>query len=281
MKNQRNQRANILVKGKGVPIVLLHSSMSSKLQWYNLMESLSRDYLAIAVDFYGYGDSPYPENTEKFCLSDEITLVESLLADIIPPDEPIHLVGHSYGGAVGLRFCYRGEEQNLQNQRRILSLALFEPVAFHLLPETEEAWSQFSQQKEMINSFMKNNQYSAAAEYFIDYWSGAGTYASFPEIIRKTILKSILKLPLDFQALIDEPLSLEDYSKIKQPVYLMVGRQSPLMAQRISMLLVEKLANGRLKWINSGHMAPVYRAEEVNADIEAFIRGVSYPKPCE
>lgn len=274
----KNQKANIFAKGKGTPIVLLHSSMSSKLQWYALMESLYRDFLVIAVDLYGYGDSPFPNKKENFCFNDEIALVESLLADIIPPDEPFHLVGHSYGGAVGLRFCYKEIEQ-AQPTPRILSLALFEPVAFHLLPENEEARSQVFQQKEIIDSFMVNKQYSAAAEYFIDFWSGAGTFSGFPEIIRQTFLKSIQKLPLDFQALRGEPLSLEDYSRIKQPVCLMVGRQSALMAQRISVLLAEKLSDCRLKWINGGHMAPVYQAKEVNAIIETFIRGVPYPKP--
>lgn len=272
----KNQKANVFVKGKGTPIVLLHSSMSSKLQWYSLMECLSQDFLAIAVDLYGYGDSPFPPIKDNFCLSDEIEWVESLLANVIAPDEPFHLVGHSYGGAVGLRYSYRGEEQN---QRRILSLALFEPVAFHLLPENEEARQQVLQQKEIINSFMRNNECSAAAEYFIDFWSGTGTFAGFPGIIRKTFLQSIQKLPLDFQALIEEPLSLEDYRKIKQPVCLMVGRQSPFMAQRVSTLLAGYLSDCRLKWMDGGHMSPVYRANEVNAEIEAFIRSVSYPKP--
>jgi pimeloyl-ACP methyl ester carboxylesterase len=274
----KNSKANIFVKGKGVPIVLLHSSMSSKLQWYGLMESLHRQYLVILVDLYGYGDSPFPDNKENFCLNDEITLVESLLADIIPPDEPFHLVGHSYGGAVGLRFCYKELEQ-ARATPRILSLALFEPVAFHLLPENDEIWDQVSRQKEIILSFMLNKQYSAAAEYFIDYWSGAGTFAGFPAMIRQTFLQAIHKLPLDFRALVGEPLSLEDYSKIKQPVCLMAGRQSPLMAQRVSVLLAEKLPNCRLEWIDGGHMAPVYRAEEVNAVIKTFIRGVPPPFP--
>ncbi len=276
----KNQKANIFVKGKGTPIVMLHSSMSSKLQWYSLMESLYRDYLVIVVDLYGYGDSPFPDKKENFCFNDEIVLVESLLADIIPPDEPFHLVGHSYGGAVGLRFCYKEIEQ-ARPTPRILSLALFEPVAFHLLSENDEAWNQVSRQKEIISSFMLNKQYSAAAEYFIDFWSGAGTFSSFPEIIRQTFLEAIHKLPLDFQALVGEPLSLEDYSKIKQPVCLMVGRQSPLMAQRVSLLLTEKLNDCRLKWINGGHMAPVYQAEEVNAVIKTFIRGVPQPKSRE
>lgn len=274
-----NHKPNIFVKGKGTPIVLLHSSMSTKLQWFGLMESLHHDYLMIAVDFYGYGDSPFPDKKENFCFNDEIALVESLLADIIPPDEPFHLVGHSYGGAVGLRFCYKEIEQ-ARPIPRILSMALFEPVAFHLLPKNEELREQILQQQEIIKSFMEKKQFGAAAEYFIDFWSGPGTFSSFPEIIRQTFRKSIQKLPLDFRALLGEALTLEDYSKIKQPVCLLVGRQSPLLGQRVSVLLAEKLTNCRLNWINGGHMSPVYQAEAVNAKIETFIRGVLQPKSC-
>ncbi|MCU0289935.1 MAG: alpha/beta hydrolase [Acidobacteria bacterium] len=278
----RNQKANIFIKGKGTPIVLLHSSMSSKLQWYRLMESLSQNYMAIAVDLLGYGDSPFPDNLQNFCFNDEITFIESLLTDIISTGEPIHIVGHSYGGAIGLRYCYQGEEQNPGNlQRRILSLALFEPVAYHLLPADETVCKQIWEQKEIIDSYMKNNQYSIAAKYFIDFWSSAGTFAGFPDIIQKTFLKSIKKLPFDFYALTNEPLGIENYRKIKQPVFLLAGRQSPVMAQRISILLSEYLINCRLKWINGGHMSPVYQADEVNTEIETFIRSISYPIPGE
>jgi pimeloyl-ACP methyl ester carboxylesterase len=273
-----NQKSNIFVKGKGTTIVLLHSSMSSKLQWHGLMELLHRNFQVIVADLYGYGDSPFPAKKENFCLSDEITLVESLLADVIPPDKPFHLVGHSYGAAVALRFYYKEIEQS-QVTPRILSLALFEPVAFHLLPKNDELWDQVYRQKEIIYSFMVNKQYSAAAEYFIDFWSGAGSFSGFPEVIRKTFLDAIPKLPLDFQALVGEPLSLEDYSKMIQPICLMVGQQSPLMGQRVSVLLAEKLPHCRLEWIKGGHMAPVYQAREVNALIETFIRGVPQPKP--
>lgn len=258
------------MKGKGAPVVLLHSSLSSKLQWYSLMESMSTDYLVIAVDLYGYGESPFPEDKETFGLGDEVTLVESLLADIIPADEPIHLVGHSYGGATALRFCYK-EEVEKQTQR-IGSMALFEPVAFHLLPETEEALAHVYQMVNAINPFVERGEYAAAAEHFVDFWNKPGTFKSFPEIFRNTFSKGAKKLPLDFQALTGEPLSLEDYSKIKRPVCLMAGRQSPLQSRRVSELLADTLTNCQLKWVNGDHMAPLYQPDEVNPIIRAFIQ---------
>jgi len=258
---------NLISIGKGIPVVLLHSAMSSKLQWFKLMHAMSRDYLMIAVDFYGYGDSPFPSHTESFSLSDEIILMESLLDGIIPPGEPFHLVGHSYGGAVGLRFCYKAE-------KRIRSLTLFEPVAYHLLPETDEVLTEVRHLQAVVNNYIKNGKHAAAAEHFLDYWNGAGTFSNYPEEVQDLLSGSAKKLPLGFQALMEEPLSLEDYSKIKRPVCLIAGRQSPLASRRVAELLVDYLPDCHLKWVSGGHMAPILQTDEVNAIIEPFIRQV-------
>lgn len=263
----RTQKLNLISMGKGIPVVLLHSAMSSKLQWYKLMRSMSSDYLMIAVDFYGCGDSPFPSNKETFSLSDEITLVESLLDGIIPSNEPFHLVGHSYGGAVGLRICYKAEE-------RIRSLTLFEPVAYHLLPETEEVLTKVRQQHAVVENYIKEKKYASAAEHFIDYWNGAGTFSNYPKEVQDLLSEGAKKLPLGFQALIGDPLSLEDYRKIKQPVCLIAGRQSPLTSRRVSELLVDHLSDCHFRWVNGGHMAPILQADEVNAIIEPFIRKI-------
>jgi pimeloyl-ACP methyl ester carboxylesterase len=124
----------------------------------------------------------------------------------------------------------------------------------------------------VINSFVEREEYASAAEHFGDYWNKPGTFKSYPEVFRKTFSKGAKKLPLDFQALLGEPLSLEDYSKIKRPVCLMTGRQSPLQSRRVSELLADTLTNCQLKSINGDHMAPIYQAEDVNPIIRDFIK---------
>jgi pimeloyl-ACP methyl ester carboxylesterase len=264
------EKENVISWGKGTPVVLLHSAMSSKLQWYRLMRSMSKDHLLVAVDFYGYGNSPFPGKTENFSFSDEITLVESLIKDVIPGDEPFHLVGHSYGGAVGLRFCYQAPE-------RVRSLSLYEPVAYHLLPAAEEVLVEIRKTHKIVNSYIDQGNDAAAAEYFVDYWNRAGTFATFPTEFREILCRGARKLPLSFRALMEEPLSLEDYSEIKLPVCLMAGRRSPLSSRRIAELLADYLPNCRFHWVDSDHMAPVLQPELVNPIIETFIRGVAPP----
>lgn len=261
----QEQKTNLMIKGKGTPVLLLHSALSSKIQWFQLMESMSRDYLMVAVDLSGYGGAPFPANQETFSLSHEVAWVESVLAGVVSPGESIHLVGHSYGGAVGLRFCYK-------NPERIRSLTLFEPVAFHLLPETEEALTRVRRMIEVADGYIKQEKYDAAAEYFVDYWSAPGTFSSYPGVIRRTFCAGIKKLHLDFRALVGEPLSLEDYGKIERPVCLIAGKQSPIDSRRVSELLAEHLPDCRLNWITGNHMAPLFRSDQVNPIIGAFIR---------
>jgi pimeloyl-ACP methyl ester carboxylesterase len=255
---------NLITMGKGIPVVMLHSSMSSKLQWYQLMRVLSKNHLAVAMDFFGSGESPFPTNPENFCLSDEITLVESILENIFPGDEKFHVVGHSYGGAVALRLCYK-------NEKRIRSLALFEPVAFHLLPKSSEELNHVIQQQDTVNNLIQQGDNAGAAGYFIDYYNEPGTFAGYPKEMQDLLSQYVKKLPLGFQALINEPLSMEDYSKIKVPICLMAGRQSPLTSRCVTELLAQHLTGNRIHWVDGNHMAPLMQPEVVNPIIEHFI----------
>jgi len=251
--------------GQGRPVVLLHSSMSSKLQWYQLMRLLSKNYLAVALDFYGFGESPFPTNPDTFSLSDEVALVESLLENVFPAGESFHLVGHSYGGAVALRLCYKAE-------KRVRSLTLFEPVAFHLLPKNSEELAKVNQQQEVVNNYINQGKYAAAAGYFIDYYNEPGTFAGYPQEMQDILCKYVKKLPLGFRALTGEPLSIEDYSRLQVPICLMAGRQSPLTSRCVSELLDRHLTHCRFHWVNGNHMAPLLQPEVVNPIIENFIR---------
>ncbi|MCP5046618.1 MAG: alpha/beta hydrolase [bacterium] len=253
--------------GSGTPVVLLHSSMSSKLQWYGLMQMMKKDHLMIAIDLYGEGETPWPEKTEGFGLTDEVKLVESLLADIILPDEPVYLVGHSYGGAVALRYAHEYKDRG-----RIRGMALFEPVSFHLLPESEEALARVRKTQEICRVHLEQGNRYAAAEYFVDRWSGAGTFSGFPESFRETLLKSVDKLHLSRPALMNEPITLEDCKDLILPVLIMVGKETTFEGKRVAELLNGHLSNSTFKWIDGGHMAPIHQALEVNTIIADFIR---------
>lgn len=220
----------------------------------------------IALDFYGCGGSPLPNNLETFSLNDEIALVESILDGIIPGNEPFHIVGHSFGGAVGLRLSYGAPE-------KVRSLTLFEPVAFHLLRDTDDdVLAKVTQVQDTVEKYIQQDNYAAAAEYFIDYYNESGTFASFPKEMQDLLCESAKKLPPGFRALVQEPLSFEDYRNIKIPVCLLIGRQSPINSRRVAELLVDYLPDCSFHSVDGGHMVPLSQPELVNPIIESFIR---------
>src|SRR5262249_37062540 len=85
--------------GSGPTGICLHASRSSSRQWLPLMDSLGRRYHVLAVDTYGSGKSPAWRAKRPLTLSDEVALLEPVLAEAHKRG-PVMLVGHSYGAAV-------------------------------------------------------------------------------------------------------------------------------------------------------------------------------------
>src|SRR5215813_12397647 len=87
-----------VVAGTGEPIVLLHSSLSSKSQWSDLAARLAPRFRVIALDLCGYGDNAMPPASRPFSIDDEVRVVANRLDRLVAPHVRVHIVGHSYGG---------------------------------------------------------------------------------------------------------------------------------------------------------------------------------------
>ncbi len=258
-------RADYTVQGQGPAVVLLHRTLSSKAQWDRLVKSLSPDFRLIAIDLYGYGDAPPPPAIGPFGLGDEVNRVTSVLAEVFPGEEPFHLVGHSYGAAVALRLAHQAPEQTR-------SLCLFEPVAFHLLPENHPELQPILELSRDISRDIAAGRPADGARRFIDYWNDEGTFDALPPARQKAFSAPINKVALDFQALLQEPLTLADYRNLTHSACLLGGRRSPASTRLILGLLAETLQAPALRWVDGGHMSPITHAQQVNPIIAAHLR---------
>ncbi|WP_280152226.1 alpha/beta hydrolase [Piscinibacter sp. XHJ-5] len=256
-------RCPVHIEGHGPAVVLLHSTMGSKRQWRHLVEQLRGRFRTIAVDLLGYGDAPMPL-AATFSLADETTHVERVLAGVLSPHERFHLVGHSYGGGVALRLAH-------DRPSRLHSLTLFEPTAFHLLPDAD-ALAELRAVAAVVTGAAEGDRLAATA-CFIDFWSGAGTFAALAPSRQQALARLLPKAALDFQALFGAPQTLSDIAGLDQvlPTLLLGGQRSPGCTQALLLALAGALPDARVCWVPSGHMAPVSDPALVDPLIEAFI----------
>lgn len=256
-----------IVHGHGPVIVLLHSSMSSKEQWKPLIKLLHPRFRLIAIDLSGYGDNELPQSPQTFSTDDEISLIDGILKKETSDDEPFHLVGHSYGGAIALKFT-------LKRLARVRTLTLFEPVAFHLLPPGGPAHNEIRTVVKRLTRAMDGKDKTSATQIFIDYWSGHGTFEQLNSGNQITFIQYIDKVMLDFQALFNESSTLKDYSTIWLPICMIKGEQSPLSSLQIFAILEQHLPHHSIHSVPGGHMSPLTHVNKVNKIIENFL--VSY-----
>lgn len=257
----------VIVEGHGPAIVLLHSSMASKSQWRSLMQRMCSTHRLIAIDLHGYGDNAMPECHGRFALSEEVRLVESKLKHLLGPAERFHLVGHSFGGGVALRLAHAAPE-------RLASLSLYEPTAFHLLEASDPIFQEVVAIAHATQAAIDNGRTAEGAALFIDYWNGVGSYATLPPSRQALLTSLLLKVPLDFQALLEDPLRCSDYRQIAVPTCLLAGRRSPVCARAIVSVLAAVLHRQEMHQVDAGHMAPLTHPNIINPIIDGFIRGV-------
>jgi pimeloyl-ACP methyl ester carboxylesterase len=253
-----------VVAGLGSPVVLLHSSLSSKSQWSELAALLTPRFQVIALDLCGYGDNPMPAALRPFSVDDEVRLVADRLDRLVPPHVRVHLVGHSYGGLVALRFAERC-------RGRVASLSLYEPVAFGVLDRADAALAEVRRAADCVRQLVKAGLRLQAAEIFVDFWSGAGSYGRLPRPVKEGIARNIGKVPYDFQAAMAWPVDAAGVRSITVPSLLLTGDHSPPIAQHIVQQLSRSLPKRYVGRIDAGHMGPVTAPHLVNPWIEAFV----------
>jgi pimeloyl-ACP methyl ester carboxylesterase len=259
------KRAGYFVVGTGPPIVMLHSSLSSKSQWTALAERLASRFRVIALDLCGYGDNAMPNPHASFTLDNEVQLITDQLERLVEPHTPVHVVGHSYGALVALRFAQCRSD-------RVASLSLYEPVAFGVLDDQDTELIRVRHVAEHVRRLIAAGFPADAAQVFVDFWSGDGSYASLPQAAQVSIASRVGKVPLDFLEASQWPLGPAELHTIVAPTLLLGGSRSPAVVQRILTVLADALPDGRRPGaFDAGHMAPVTDPDRINPWIEAFV----------
>lgn len=251
--------------GQRPVVIAMHCSGADGNQWRKLAQKLEPRFEVVAPSFIGADPMSRWHGQHRFRLADE---VKPLLELIDACTAPVHLVGHSYGGAAALRVAASRPEC-------IASVSLYEPSAFHLLRQLgQQAEAELCEIEDVARSLvdgLSNGAYVQAASEFVDYWNGAGCWASLREPVRALLVRWLPHAALHFHALFCEatPLAAMRFSA---PLLVVRGEHARPPSRLLADLLASEIGGRSAECVpRAGHMGPVTHAETVNALIANHI----------
>jgi pimeloyl-ACP methyl ester carboxylesterase len=243
-------------------VIALHCSLGTGRQWTRLTEALGENYQVIAPDISGYGKN-FGRPILPTTLADEV----AMLSDQIDHAEgPVHLIGHSYGGAVAFKMA-TGERW----AGRIRSLTLIEPVLPTLLRDNaadRRLHDVFADAGTRIHVDLWNGMYMEALDRFLDFWNGSAPKVELSVEARLRMIEVIEKVAFDFTAILGEVNVAAAAAALRVPTLLVSGGLSPYMTQRIVGRLAALIPGAETRHLpTAGHMLPITHANVINPDI--------------
>lgn len=210
-----------LERGQGMPLVLVHGSLSDYRTWALQMEPFSARYHTIAVSLRHCYPECWDGEGNKFSVrqhaEDLSIFVKKLKAG------PVNLVAHSRGGDVALILAAK-------HPKLVRSMVLADPAPLNdMLPATAEVSSEFEKREAFVTAAIDRLQQGdrdGGLEMFTDAVSAPGNWKKLPEWakqIRRDNAWSLKSLVTDAQ----DKLNRTDARKIDAPVLLVAGEKSP------------------------------------------------------
>jgi pimeloyl-ACP methyl ester carboxylesterase len=239
------------------PVVLVPCSAGSSRQWKSLVEQLE-GFDSIPLDLRGHGERGRWHGEGPLSLAEEAAAI----GEAYSGSAPFHLIGHSYGGAVALKFALCFPE-------RLRSLTLIEPSCFHVLRTTNGPHAQLLDEiravAEAVNRGVLCGDYRGGMATFIDYWGGQGSWDSLAEAKKAQFADIAVHIAHHFWSLIEEQTPLAAYAEVDVPTLILCGTRSPAPSRMIARLLADTLPRARHRTVrDAGHMSPLTHPGDVN-----------------
>ena len=251
------------VSGQGTPVVFLHSGPGSAADWRGVFEQFATGYRLVAVNGFGQGQtSDWPAGDVQ--VDQYVEMVSGLVGEL---SEPVHLVGHSYGGAVALRMVST-------SPGLVRSLAVVEPQAYPLLSDGDPQL--FAEVTEVADTFARavdEGRIEDAWRGFIDHYNGAGSWRALPEAAQQRMLQISEVAVRSWTALFTNPITKGDLTQVGVPTLVIQGGRTTAPERRLCEIVTDEVPGARQVVVEgAGHMVPLTHPVAVAQALEVHLR---------
>ena len=253
-------------EGDGRPVLMLHCTMGNAGAWRGLTEHLGSGQRFIAFDLPGHGKSaPWHEQGDFHTIGTEIA--KTFL------DQPMDLIGHSYGGTIALRLA-------LELPKMVRSLVLIEPVLINLaFADNPELKALYAQDHQGFEEAWQRGDLETAAREFSRMWGDGRRWADVPARAQQTMIDKIGMIKAGEHNVIGDRYGFSQpgrLSGIDVPVLLLEGGVSHSSAAAINTALQQRLPLTQRAVIDgAGHMVPITHAAETAKAIGGFWQSIA------
>ena len=255
--------------GSGPTVVLVPGSCSTGAAWRPMMAEWGDRFRCVTTSLLGYGGTAERRTANDTHIGHEVDMLDAVIRRA---DGPVHLVGHSFGGMVALA-------ATLRKRVPISSLTIIEAPAAALLHERGEQahYASFRRMTDGYFAAFERGEPEAVAA-MIDFYGGAGTFASWPTRLRDYAIETTHVNILDWSSGYGCALSLDILAAIDVPTLVLWGGSSPAAVQRANELLAECIdGSARLTVAGAAHFMIATHVAEIAPAIARHIESAQVP----
>ena len=243
-------------------VVMLHGSANGSYSWGAVKKLLAQtQQKVLAPDMLGYGRAPAPSG--GWTIDEETRHLVRALAP--GGDEPVHLVAHSLGAMFALHLMPALGQ-------RVRRLTLIDPVVVSVLRQTGER-AAYGEMEAQYERFMARLDVpAAAAEIFVEHWSGDGSWAWLGHKARAVITSLVPKIEREMRAARADETPLAALIASRPDTPDVVGEETRIAPLATGRQLARALGGRTIVVPGAGHMLPLTHPEAVVAAIAAPAR---------
>lgn len=248
-------------EGNGAPLVFLHGWPTNAQLWAAQVDALKHQYRVITLDWLGFGQSDKPVDFD-YTFTHQKEILDTVLTELIAPDEKVTLVGHDIGGPPTILWAS-------ENPDHVQRLILLNTVLYTLktpldafseillsLPVTKDIFvSPFG-----LRQVLKTNTKSRSKALNNKIETLLAPYKTAPGILKRKTLEGPMH-----HGRSNELLRIsEQFRQLDTEKHLVIAKRDPLCYAHIKRLSEENPEVPAHYLDNCGHFIPIDQPEQLS-----------------